>query len=1092
MRFSYRMVLSAAAAFLTAAVPASAQRGGRGAAAPEPFAFRFMGPAVGNRIAAVAGVPGDPTTYYVGAASGGVWKSTNAGISWAPIFDSQPVQAIGALAVAPSDHKIVWAGTGEAWVIRDSDMMGNGIYKSTDSGATWQHMGLEQTGRVGRIIVHPSNPDIVYACAVGRATGPQQERGVFKTTDGGKTWNRALFADADTGCSGLSMDAHDPNTLVAGMWQVVVHTYAMFSGGPSSAVYVTHDGGANWKKAEGHGLPKSPVGKIDVAVAPSDGKRVYALIQTADQGSLWRSDDGGENWTQGSWQRELIGRAGYYVRLAVSPKSADEVLVANSSFWQSTDGGKSFRNVPWGGDTHDIWYDPMDANRICVTHDGGMWMTTDHGQTSGRVTLPIGQMYHVAIDHDTPYHIYGNMQDDGTMRGLATTQEAGANVPGQETGGRGRGGFGGGRGGGGAVGTWEHNLGGCESGFTIPDVSTSDVVWASCYGDEVTRYDAHTKLARSISPFFHTLDSAPNQTKYRCHWTAPLATDPFDHKTVYYGCQVVFRTTNEGMSWTPISDDLSTKDPSRVISSGGIVGDNLGQFYGEVVFAIAPSEIQKGLVWAGTNDGKIWYTRDANASTPHWTDVTKNITGLPAWGVVSKIEPSHFDPATAYVAVDFHMMDNRDPWLYKTTDYGKTWTKITGNLPTGPLAYARVIAENPNKKGMLFAGTGNAFYYSMDDGQNWKQFKEGLPAAPVTWIVVQKEYHDVVLSTYGRGLYILSDITPLEQGLMESSVTAAQLAAPRAAVRDVRGGRAQLSFLVKDAPKDPVQIEILDDKGAVIRKLPPVTGRAGLNRVSWDLHYEAPRLVALRTTPAENPHIWEEPRFQGQDTRPITHWGAAQAEVGPIAGPGKYTARMTIDGETVSQPFEIVLPRDNHGSVADIQASVRLQLKVRDDITTVSDMTNQLEWMRRQLEDQRKTAAGKAAVLKSMDDIDKKMQDVEYQLISRAEALSDDKYFQTAYKLYLNLIWLNGEIGTGAGDVAGTADYGPTETAVGLVLNLEGQLKKTQDDYKSLMDKDVPAYNSAIAGSGLAPLKTTGAPPPPARAGGRFGGGSDQ
>jgi len=303
MRFTNRLCLSTFAALLTIAFPAAAQRRGGGGGAPEPFQFRFMGPAVGNRISAVAGIPGDPTTYYVGAASGGVWKSTNSGTSWAPIFDSQPVQAIGALAVASSDHKIVWAGTGEAWVIRDSDMMGNGIYKSTDAGATWQHMGLDETGRIGRVIVHPANPDIVYACAVGRATGPQQERGVFRTSDGGKTWSRVLFVDPDTGCSGLSIDAHDPNTLVAGMWQVVVHTYAMFSGGPSSGVYISHDGGANWKRIEGHGMPKSPVGKIDVAIAPSNSKRVYALIQTADQGSLWRSDDGGENWAVGSWQR---------------------------------------------------------------------------------------------------------------------------------------------------------------------------------------------------------------------------------------------------------------------------------------------------------------------------------------------------------------------------------------------------------------------------------------------------------------------------------------------------------------------------------------------------------------------------------------------------------------------------------------------------------------------------------------------------------------------------------------------------------------------------------------------------------------------
>jgi hypothetical protein len=550
---------------------------------------------------------------------------------------------------------------------------------------------------------------------------------------------------------------------------------------------------------------------------------------------------------------------------------------------------------------------------------------------------------------------------------------------------------------------------------------------------------------------------------------------------------VIFRTGNGGNSWTVISPDLSTQDPSRIISSGGIVGDNLGQFYGEVVFSIAPSEKQKGLVWVGTNDGKVWYTRDAGE---HWNDVTKNIAGLPAWGVVSKIEPSHFDPATAYICVDFHLMDNRDPWVYKTSDYGKTWTKISGGLPKGPLAYARVIAENPNKQGMLFVGTGNALYYTLDDGGSWKQLQNGLPAAPVSWLVVQKQYHDLVVSTYGRGLYILEDLTPLEQNAVETTGTPL-LVAPRPVFRDVRGGRAYLTFSLAGAPKGPVEIEILDAKGATIRKLPNQTGKAGLNRATWDLRHEPPRLVALRTTPPENPYIWDEPRFENMDTRPITHWGAAQAQVGPLAAPGKYTVKVTVDGQPYTQPLEILRPPDGHGSDADIQASVRLLLKVRDDITTVSDMTNQIEWMRKQLEDQQKSVEGKDTLLQAMKAIDQKMQDVEYQLISRAESLSDDKYFQTAYKLYLNFIWMNGEIGTGGGDVAGTADYGPTETAVGLVLDLENQLQAVQAQYKNLMEKDVPAYNNAIAGSGMAPLKTTGAPPPPVFNMMRFGGPSD-
>ena len=527
-----------------------------------------------------------------------------------------------------------------------------------------------------------------------------------------------------------------------------------------------------------------------------------------------------------------------------------------------------------------------------------------------------------------------------------------------------------------------------------------------------------------------------------------------------------------------ISPDLSTQDPSRIVASGGIVGDNLGQFYGEVVFSIAPSDIQKGLIWAGTNDGKVWYTKDGGE---HWNDVTKNIAGMPAWGVISKIQPSHFDAGTAYIAVDLHLMDNRDPFLYKTTDFGQTWTKISDGLPKGPLAYARVIAENPNRKGMLFAGTGNALHYSMDDGGTWKQFKEGLPPAPVSWIVVQKNYHDLVISTYGRGFYILEDLTPLEQA--ETGTEAAvRLYPPRSTYRLLRGARALLNYSLKEPAKDAIKVEILDSRGTVIREMPAGKGQAGLNRVSWDLRYEKPKLVELRTTPPQNPHIWEEPRFDKAQTRPITHWGIQPAQVGPIAAPGKYTVRVTVDGQSYSQPLEILRPPVSHGSDADIEASVRLQVKVRDDISTVSGMVNQIEWMRKQLEDTRKPLAGqsaKEALLKAMDAIDQKLQEVEYKLITRTEALSDDKYFITADKIYLNLIWLNGEIGTGAGDVAGSADYGPTETAIGLVLGLENQLRAVQAEFRTLMEQAVPAYNNSLAGTGINPIVVTPPPAPP-------------
>ena len=1031
-------------------LPAGALAQGRGRGQqpePEPLKWRFMGPSIGNRIAAVAGVPGDPTIYYAGAASGGVWKSTDSGATFSPVFDGQRVAAIGALAVAPGDHNTVWAGTGEAWVIRPSDVIGDGIYKSTDAGATWTRTGLEETGRIGRIIVHPTDSRIVYACALGRTTGPQQERGVYKTTDGGTTWKRVLFVDQDTGCSGLSMDAKNPEVLVAGTWQIEMHPWAMLSGGPGSGIYLSRDGGATWTRASHAGLPRSPVGKIDVAIAPSDSKRLYALIQTADQGSLWRSDDGGAAWKVVSWDRALIGRAGYYIRLGISPVNADEVLVANSSSHRSTDGGVTFQ--PWGGcgDCHDIWFDPTNADRFAMTDDAGMQITTNHGQAFARIRLPIGQMYHVAVDNQVPYYIYSNMQDNGTMRGRSTSPEAVVNNAARAGG---PGGRGGGRGG--AVVPWDHALGGCESGFTIPDTANPDIVWSSCYGNKLTRYDAKQGTARSIAPWMISLDSPPTDARYRCHWTAPLALDPFDTKTAYYGCQVIFATSNGGQSWKVISPDLSTRDPSRIVPSGGIVGDNLGQFYGEVVFAIAPSPIQRGLIWAGTNDGKIWNTRDGGAN---WTDVTKNVTGLPAWSVVSKIDPSNFDPGTAYVAVDGHLTDGRAPLLFKTTDFGATWKSVAGDLPFAhPLDYTLSIAENPNRRGVLFAGTGRAFYYSLDDGVKWTVLQDGLPPAPVTWVVVQKQAHDVVVSTYGRGLYILDDVTPLEQPA-EEGTSAARLFVPRQAVREARAGRAQFTYSLPAAGS--MKVEIADSRGTVIRTM-DVQGRQGLNRLSWDLRYDAPRLVGLRTTPPENPYIWNEPRFRGQETRPVTHWGLAQAQVGALAAPGRYTIKATAAGQSMTQPFEVVKDPQIAASDADLVASTEMQARIVTDLSETSDMVNHLDAMRRQIEDalKGKSRADAQAALRAMDT---RLSAVEFKLLEKSSTLSDDKYFVQAYKVYSNLIWLNGAVGTGAGDEAGGADYRPTDTQATVLETIEKDLAAARTEYQAVMKTDVPAFN---------------------------------
>jgi len=602
-----------------------------------------------------------------------------------------------------------------------------------------------------------------------------------------------------------------------------------------------------------------------------------------------------------------------------------------------------------------------------------------------------------------------------------------------------------------------------------------------------------------------TLDSPPNEIKYRCHWTSPLAIDPFDHNTVYYGCQVIFKTSNGGQSWSVISPDLSTQDPARIVPSGGIVGDNLGQFYGEVVFAIAPSPVQKGLIWAGTNDGQIWHTDDRG----QWVNVTKNVTGLPPWGTITSIAPSSFEAGTAYVSVDFHLMDNRDPFIYKTTDMGKTWKKITSDLPTHELSYVRTIAEDPNCAGLLFAGTGSGLFYSLDDGAHWTALDAGLPHSPLTWAVVQKNFHDLVVSTYGRGLYILDDITPLEQMAKNHSDSSVVLFEPRSTYRFTHGGKALLNFSLKTAPKDPVHLEILDPEGKVIRNL-ETKARVGMNRVPWDLRHNSPRLVALRTLAPDNPHIWDEPRFRDSDSRSITHWGSKPAEGGPVVAPGKYVVRLNVDGQSFSQPLTVARDPRVTASDADIEQSVKTLLAIRDDISRVSDTVNRIEWLRKQLEDvkamlrppkrkeeeEKKESSGeeedeyegpkfepappqvpseaeikrKADMLNAAEALDKKLLLIEHKLVSQALLNSDDKYFVEPYQVYLNLIWLNAEVGTGGGDVAGGADFAPTDTQLELLKTFENQMTEVDTEFHNFVREDVPAFNRTLSDFGALTL----------------------
>jgi len=602
----------------------------------------------------------------------------------------------------------------------------------------------------------------------------------------------------------------------------------------------------------------------------------------------------------------------------------------------------------------------------------------------------------------------------------------------------------------------------CESGYTYPEPNNHRFVWGTCYAAHVATFDEISGLRRSVSPWMHTLDHDPVGLKYRCQWSPPLAIDWFDN-SVYFGCQVIFRTRDRGQTWDVISPDLSTGDPSRIRFSGGVVGDNLGQFYGAVLSAIAPSRTQQGVIWAGTNDGKVWISRDAGKQ---WVDLTKNVN-MPPWGIVRRIDASHFDPATAYMAVDYHLVDNRDPYFFKTTDFGRTWTRLDGALPKGhPLDYALSIAENPNRRGMIFAGTGHGFFYSLNDGQTWTRFKDKLPAAPVTWIEVPKNAPEVAVATYGRGLWILRDIWQLEQPDGASPQADLQLYKPRPGIRTANGGSANFVFALRADSTSPITVDVLGADGAVISSS-QVQGRAGLNQTSWNLLHAAPDQPVLRSIPPDNPHIWEAGRWQGRE-RPVTHWGLGAQRWQPRAAPGKYTVRMTYNGRQYSQPFEIWRDVTLPSTDADLVSGTALQRNIVTTVNEVVDKINRIEIMRAQVEDLRKQHAGNKPIDDALAGLYQRMYDTELHFLSRTEMHSDDKWYVEKYRLYLNLVWLLAEVGGSGGDVAGGVGYRPTNAALNVYEDRLKELGVARNDFDKLM-QEVAAFNKAQAGR-VAPI----------------------
>jgi len=1055
--------------------------------------FRYIGP-VGNRIASVAGVIGDPNVYYAGAASGGIWKTVDAGIHWSPIFDNESISSVGSLAVAPSNPNVVWAGTGEPW-IRSHISIGNGLYKSTDAGRTWTHSGPDSASRTGRIVIDPANPDIVFVAAQGHSYGPEQERGVYRTTDGGQTWNKVLFVDANTGAIDVAMHPTDSKTLFAAMWQLELHTWGRESGGTGSGVYVTHDGGDHWTKLEGHGLPTHEIGKVGLAISRSNPNRVYALIETGDgnplhgrptdNGELWRSEDGGVNWKVISFDRDLACRQPYYTRMAVAPDNPDETYFLCATFNHSMDGGSSLtstgrgggggrgrggaapateggRGAPPapaftspGGDNHDIWIDPTNPSRMVVGNDAGVHISTTRGRAWLHVNLPIAQIYHATVDNRVPYYVYGNKQDGPSYRGPSNSRAGGA-ISRSE---------------------W-HAVQGGESGWATPDPIDPNIIWSTASGSGsrggiVVRFDERTRTGQNVEVWpLSTGGHSAAEVEYRFVWDAPFTISPHDHNTIYTGSQFVHVSKDGGRSWRVISPDLTRNDKSKQQSSGGLTPDNIGVEYGDVVYAIAESRAQAGVIWAGTNDGLVQVTRDAGKT---WTNVTANVPGILPWGSVRHIEPSKYDAGAAYVIVDGHQENNRDPWVYRTKDFGKTWKLIVTGIPHSVVSYAHIIREDPVRRGLLYLGTEGGLFVSFDDGDHWQPMQLGMPHAPVYGLVIQEHFNDLVVATYGRGFFILDDLSPLQKLTPDVASSAATLFAPRAAYRfrdieanvapndDPTAGTnppygAAINYWL-GAAGGTASVAILDAAGKTVRTIQGTT-RTGLNRVYWDLSNEPSKTARMRTKPLYDAEF----TMDADGTRPAPGFGTLSV----LMPPGRYTVRLTAAGKTMTQPLEVLKDPNETVTALDMTASAELLKKVQADMTTSADMLLAIEGVRAQLDSLAAQIGGNASmadVRAQGDSVGRKFVVVEGNLIDvRMTGRGQDEVRYPA-KLGAQLNYLAG--GIAASDFAPAAQ----QQKVGQVL--AKQVRDTHAALQSLINTDLAKFNTLLRSRGLKTIDAT-------------------
>ena len=891
--------------------------------------WRAIGPAnMGGRVTAIEGVPGDPDIYYVAGADGGLFKTTNGGVTFTPLFTDQAVYSVGAVTLAPSDHNVLWLGTGEGDP-RNSASFGNGVYRSDDGGATWRHLGLDDSERIKRITVHPGNPDVAWVCAMGHAWGPNAERGVFRTTDGGKTWDKVLYRNDDTGCSDIAMDPGNPRILYAGMWTFRRRPWHFSDGGGETGLYRTMDAGATWTRLTG-GLPAAPMARIGVAVAASDPRTVYLITETKEDGVLFRSDDRGDTWRRVHDNPQINFRPFYYSDLRVDPRNPERVYSLSGGLYRSTDGGRTFTSIGQGvhGDHQAMWIDPENPRRILSGSDGGFQVSSDGAETWQIVNnVELSQFYHVFYDLREPYYVCGGLQDNGNWCGPSQT-------PFRE---------------GIRKDDW-YTVSGGDGFFAVPVPDRPNIVFSNSQGGSIFVTDLATWSTRTIHPYPNRTGSAGDamaEHKYRFNWDSPIEISPHDPRVVYFGGNVVFRSRDEGHSWEVISPDLSTNDKSKQESSGGpVYVDNTAAEFHATVLTIAESPVRAGVIWAGTDDGNIQVTQDGGRT---WSNVTANVRGLPPNSWVARIDASPHDPATAFVAIDRHQENDFAPYAYKTADYGRTWTALRGNLPSP--GYVHVVREDPKVRDLLYLGTELGVFVSWNGGRQWESLRLGLPPVAVRDLKVHPRDNDLILATHGRGVFIFDDLAPVQQ-LAAARTAPLHVFPVRPAVRWQMASRdanlgsatyqadnppfgALVYFALREKPDGPVRLTVTDPAGKPVRTFVVRDPRAGVNRAVWDLRHDG-------AVPAPG-------QAAGQPGGGGGGGGRFGGGGGPPVVAGEYTVTVKAGdaeqqvGVTVRPDPRVTLTAD--GYLAQLEAGLAL----RDLVSAVNRMVGRSDDLARQL-----------------------------------------------------------------------------------------------------------------------------------------------